>query len=117
MNQSSRDHTLLDIRPSPGPSRGAVSCQSSRDKRRKRSLPGTTVRKEGRAISAAPVFGCTACEHVFSPRAEQWTDLAATGCPRCHGWTWLVSLGDPATLVPARPAVAAIAALEEMDHV
>ena len=55
MNQSSRDHTLLDIRPSPGPGRGAVSCQSSRDKRRKRSLPGTTVRKEGRAISAATV--------------------------------------------------------------
>src|SRR5689334_17979779 len=52
MNQSSRDHTLLDVRPSPGPGRGAVSPQSSRDKRRKRSLPGSTVRKEGRAISA-----------------------------------------------------------------
>ena len=51
MNQSSRDHTLLDVRPSPGPGRGAVSRQSSRDKRRKRSLPGSTVRKEGSAIS------------------------------------------------------------------
>jgi hypothetical protein len=51
MNQSSRDYTLLDVRPSPGPGRGAVSCQSSRDKRRKRSLPGSTVRREGRAIS------------------------------------------------------------------
>ena len=51
MNQSSRDHTLLGVRPSPGPSRGAVSHQSSGDKRVKRSLPVTTVRKEGRAIS------------------------------------------------------------------
>jgi len=25
MNQSSRDYTLLDVRPSPGPGRGAVS--------------------------------------------------------------------------------------------
>src|SRR5882757_9524526 len=51
MNQSSRDHTLLDVRPSPEPGRGAVSFQSSRDKHQKRSLPGSTVRKEGRAIS------------------------------------------------------------------
>jgi protein ImuB len=55
MDQSSRDDTLVDVRPSPGPGRGAVSPQSSRDKRRKRSLPGSTVRRErreGRAISA-----------------------------------------------------------------
>ena len=51
MNQSSWDDTLLGVRPSPGPGRGAVSPQSSRDKRRKRSLPGSTVRREGRAIS------------------------------------------------------------------
>ena len=51
MNQSSQDHTLQDVRPSPGPGSGAVSPQSSRDLRRERSLPGTTVRKEGRAIS------------------------------------------------------------------
>jgi NADH-quinone oxidoreductase subunit K len=51
MNQSSRDHTLLDVRPSPGPGRGAVSSQSSRDQHHKRSLPGSTVRREGRAIS------------------------------------------------------------------
>src|SRR4051794_19027525 len=51
MNQSSRDYTLLDVRPSPGPDRGAVSPQSSRDKRPKHSLPGSTVRSEGRAIS------------------------------------------------------------------
>ena len=43
MNQSSRDYTFLDVRPSPEPGRGAVSCQSSRDKHRKRSLPGSTV--------------------------------------------------------------------------
>ena len=52
MNQSSWDDTLLGVRPSPGPGRGAVSPQSSQDKRRKRSLPGSTVRREGRAISA-----------------------------------------------------------------
>ena len=52
MNQSSRDHTLQGVRPSPGPGRGAVSSQSSRDKQRKRSLPGSTVRREGRAISS-----------------------------------------------------------------
>src|SRR5690242_6544727 len=51
MNQSSWDHTLLGVRPSPGPGRGAVSPQSSQDEQRKRSLPGSTVRKEGRAIS------------------------------------------------------------------
>jgi hypothetical protein len=51
MDQSSKDDTLLDVRPTPEPGRGAVSRQSSRDKRAKRSLPGTTVREEGRAIS------------------------------------------------------------------
>ena len=51
MNQSSRDHTLLDVRPSPEPGRGAVSSQSSNDEQAKRSLPGSTVRKEGSAIS------------------------------------------------------------------
>ena len=57
MNQSSRDYTLLDVRPSPGPGRGAVSSQSSRDKQSKRSLPGTAVRREGRAISRPHVVG------------------------------------------------------------
>jgi hypothetical protein len=52
MNQSSRDDTLQGVRPSPGPGRGAVSSQSSRDKQSKRSLPGTAVRREGRAISS-----------------------------------------------------------------
>jgi hypothetical protein len=52
MNQSSQDHTLLDVRPSPGPGRGAVSRQSSRDKHRKHSLPGSTVRRE--VVPSAP---------------------------------------------------------------
>ncbi|MGQ0463882.1 MAG: DUF302 domain-containing protein, partial [Sporichthyaceae bacterium] len=39
------------VRSSPEPDRSAVSSQSSRDKRAKRFLPGTTVREEGRAIS------------------------------------------------------------------
>jgi hypothetical protein len=40
MNQSSRDDTLLGLRPSPEPGRGAVSTKSSRDKLSKHSLPG-----------------------------------------------------------------------------
>jgi hypothetical protein len=56
MDQSSRDDTLLGVGPSPGPGRGAVSLQSSRDKCRKRSLPGSTVRREGRAISVVAVL-------------------------------------------------------------
>ena len=56
MNQSSQDHTLQDVRPSPEPGRGAVSHQSSRDKRAKRSLPGSTVRREGRAISVPAIL-------------------------------------------------------------
>ena len=57
MNQSSRDDTLLGVRPSPGPGRGAVSPQSSGDKHQKRSLPGSTVRREGSAISTAFISG------------------------------------------------------------
>ncbi len=79
MNQSSRDYTLLDVRPSPGPGRSAVSCQSSRDKRRKRSLPGSTVRREGRAISAPPrpAGALRYCGRDFSP-AELDTIRALT---------------------------------------
>jgi hypothetical protein len=64
MNQSSRDHTLLGVRPSPGPGRGAVSRQSSRDEQRKRSLPGTTVRKEGRAISSVSWHSSVTAEEM-----------------------------------------------------
>jgi shikimate kinase len=55
MDQSSRDDTLMGVRSAPIPGRGAVSRQSSRDKRRKHSLPGSVVREEGRAISDGPV--------------------------------------------------------------
>jgi len=77
MNQSSRDHTLLDIRPSPGPGRGAVSCQSSRDKRRKRSLPGSTVRKEGRAISVVRTEDRGAVRIVTIDRPEARNAIGA----------------------------------------
>lgn len=86
MNQSSRDHTLLGVRPSPDPGRGAVSSQSSRDKRAKRSLPGSTVRKEGRAISAqlaacvAFQLGASMMSAVLPTMArEPHTDEVATG--------------------------------------
>ena len=72
MNQSSRDHTLLDVRPSPGPGRGAVSPQSSRDKRTKHSLPGTTVRREGRAISEL-------ASELMSRRPREAPDRAQRG--------------------------------------
>jgi hypothetical protein len=68
MNQSSRDYTLLDVRPSPEPGRGAVSHQSSKDKHTKHSLPGSTVRKEGSAISLREAL-------LIALRA-----LRATGC-------------------------------------
>jgi hypothetical protein len=67
-------------------------------------------------MSTVPVLGCTACEYVLSPRLEQWSDLADTGCPRCHGRTWLVSFGDPTTPAQVRPALATTAAPEENDH-
>src|SRR5579859_2533258 len=55
MDQSSRDDTLLGHWPR-GPCPGdAVSSQSSRDKRRKRS-PGLVPGKEGRAISGVRVL-------------------------------------------------------------
>ena len=70
MNQSSRDDTLQGVRPSPGPGRGAVSSQSSRDKRRKRSLPGTAVRREGRAISSHVAWDDIRVEHVARAGGE-----------------------------------------------
>jgi hypothetical protein len=52
MDQSSRDDTLVGI-GSPGAAPAdAVSFQSSRDKRRKRSAGGSSMEGEGRAISA-----------------------------------------------------------------
>jgi hypothetical protein len=52
MEESSRDDTLEGVWPAPVPGRGAVSSQSSRDTRPKRSQPESAVQEEGRAISA-----------------------------------------------------------------
>ena len=73
MNQSSRDHTLLGVRPSPGPGRGAVSPQSSRDKRTKRSLPGSTVQREGSPISelASEPMSTAAPANAADERSEE----------------------------------------------
>jgi DNA-binding XRE family transcriptional regulator len=71
MNQSSRDDTLQGVRPSPGPGRGAVSSQSSRDKQSKRSLPGTAVRREGRAISSHVAWNDIRVEHVARAGGEE----------------------------------------------
>jgi hypothetical protein len=53
MDQSSRDDILVGVRPLPEASEGAVSLQSSRDKRPKRSSE-VTVPSEGNAISGRP---------------------------------------------------------------
>src|SRR3990170_1698348 len=52
IDQSSRDDTLAGLEPPGAAPAGAVSHQSSRDKRRKRSAGGSSMRGEGRAISA-----------------------------------------------------------------
>jgi divalent metal cation (Fe/Co/Zn/Cd) transporter len=51
MDQSSRDDTLVDVGPPEATPAGAVSSQSSRDKRAKRSAGGSSMDGEGRAIS------------------------------------------------------------------
>jgi putative ABC transport system ATP-binding protein len=57
MDQSSRDDTVVGVRP-PGRSVGvAVSPQSSKDKRPKRSPSKLPLRKEGRAISVLELRG------------------------------------------------------------
>src|SRR5437588_243001 len=52
MDQSSRDDTLVDAEPPGAPPAGAVSSQSSRDERAERSAGESSMRDEGRAISA-----------------------------------------------------------------
>lgn len=51
IDQSSRDDTLVDVGPPGAPPAGAVSPQSSRDKRAKRSAGASSMRGEGKAIS------------------------------------------------------------------
>ena len=52
MDQSSRDDTLVGVGPPEATPAGAVSLQSSRDKRAKRSAGASSMEEEGRAISA-----------------------------------------------------------------
>jgi Glutamyl-tRNAGlu reductase, dimerisation domain len=56
MDQSSGDNTLVGFGPPRRLPGDAVSHQSSRDKRRKRS-PGRSLMGEGKAISGAPGAG------------------------------------------------------------
>src|SRR5680860_1322753 len=51
MDQSSQDNTLVGVRPSEPSCGDAVSCQSSRDKRQKRSPQETPMSVEGSPIS------------------------------------------------------------------
>lgn len=102
MNQSSRDNTLLGIRPSPSPGKGAVSSQSSRDTRPKRSLPGSTVRKEGSAISTPYTTTAETCPHCGSSSRVTAT---ASSSPRVLAWscsqcdtTWATSVVNPPAL-------------------
>jgi DNA-binding MarR family transcriptional regulator len=66
MDQSSKDDTLAGARPAPETPEDAVSCQSSRDKRRERSSEAP-VTQEGSAISAAARFD----EVVHAPNRLQ----------------------------------------------
>ena len=85
MNQSSRDHTLRGVRPSPGPGRGAVSSQSSRDKRRKRSLPGSTVRREGRADRAFRLTVAQALVRFLAAQYSERDGIEQRLIPGCFG--------------------------------
>lgn len=68
MDQSSRDDTLVGVGPPGAAPAGAVSRQSSRDKRRKRSAGGSSMEGEGRAISAiAQVPGSFVREQLRAP--------------------------------------------------
>ena len=62
MDQSSRDDTVVGVRPPGHPTWVAVSSQSSRDKRQKRSPLGFPLEEEGRAISARAADTATAIE-------------------------------------------------------
>jgi hypothetical protein len=57
---------------------------------------GADQQRRGRQ---AHIAGPRRVEHRTRSAAEQWTDLTATGCPRCGGWTWLAST-DVHDLIP-----------------
>lgn len=65
MDQSSRDDTLVGVGPPGASPAGAVSRQSSRDKRRKRSAGKISMRGEGRAISSGEKYVAAAYGIVF----------------------------------------------------
>jgi len=46
-----------------------------------------------RALPAAPGvwLACTSCQLVYQPDVADFT-RGSTGCPRCHGWTWIAQL-------------------------
>jgi len=77
MDQSSRDDTLVGI-GSPGAApAGAVSSQSSRDKRRERSAGGSSIRGEGRAISVVPLAQNDSLTDVFD--SADWSIAGNVG--------------------------------------
>jgi predicted nucleic acid-binding Zn-ribbon protein len=44
------------------------------------------------------LLSCTACQHLWTPTPDAWSDPISTGCPRCGGWTWLVTNDAPLPL-------------------
>jgi hypothetical protein len=48
-------------------------------------------------------LGCNTCQHLWQPSFEDW-ESGRTGCPRCGGWTFLVSVGPATPSGPAHPA-------------
>jgi len=87
MDQSSWDDTLVDVGPSRPFPRDAVSCQSSWDKSRKRSLEKTS-RREGRAIRGGMLPGRIAqTVHAYPTWSIAVRQAAAQ---------WFVGLARPA---------------------
>ncbi len=80
MDQSSRDDTLVDVGPPGAPPAGAVSPQSSQDKRRKRSAGESSMEEEGRAISAARRPRLLVLNQYYWPGIEATAHLLAELC-------------------------------------
>ena len=98
MDQSSQDHTLLGVGPPPVTPGDAVSHQSSRDKRAKRSL-GDPDAKEGSAISVkhallallseGPRYGMQLREDFEAATGDVWplnVGQVYTTCSGGAGW-------------------------------
>lgn len=59
--------------------------------------------------TAAPtvLLGCTACSRMWAPTCADGSPDTPTGCPRCGGWTWLVTIAAhavPQHREPEEPA-------------